>query len=116
MISAFPFTEFSKIFDNIFPIVIIPFDTFQAFNNEEELIGNDKIVTLVDFQVEKVSQSTCPNGTSLEDYRGIVRNVYLVAKDQINDVTSLASYVSKIFPKFCEISNKRGSKFPLSPQ
>ena len=89
MVSTKPVAEFSRVLDGIVPLTISDF------------IKEDFI--------ETVLRTTCPVGIKEESYKGIVKNVYSVAKDQIGDASSLAAYVGRILPSIQKIAESRNS-------
>jgi hypothetical protein len=89
MVSTKPVAGFSRVLDGIVPLIISDF-------------------VKEDF-IETVLKSTCPADVKEESYRGIVKNVYSVAKDQIGDATSLAAYVCRILPSIRKIAESRNS-------
>lgn len=59
--------------------------------------------------VEMVVIEACPMDMQQSTYRGIVQNVYALAKDQIHDARGLKALVCKILPTLRELSIQRNS-------
>lgn len=93
LVSSKPVHEFAQVFDNVTPILV------KDKKDENDLVN-------------KVLKKGCPADLEEEIYRGLVKSIYSIAKDQISDAETLAAYVSKILPTFREISERRNSIFP----